>query len=1057
MILADYKLSTCGFRFYHNEQIVESITNEQYWGNLPGHHLEIRSLISNNISTFNKGVLEIPTHIIYASLSDIRTPLEEDDDKLLSKDLLAFLEIPKVMNGRLELKSRFSFSSKQFEIQSKYFPDPNHDHYLTDHTSPLIQLSDGSSRLMGLEEVLALQLINDHFSTLPHSQEENFTLGGKLRELSKYGNIELNEGRLARDDIEIVDNIRPVFSQSPDGGVDLSLDIDSGNANELEQAVSESTDYQNTFSVVKDDPLERKRFILSDDAKEAIQTYKRKNHFTREEKRELLNNPSESLPGFDLSDYGDRVIGFGLLYAPTVSPIEGDDRQKWAIDLTSIEPETVGEEKSTPSIDPIQIPIDEHNAEHLLTLVKEAKAKGEDSFIYEGKEILITEPLLKGIKAELPMQQAMALLIESNIDEIKYSELADDLLKHEIPIEYEVDIPASFKKTEILHNYQYNGIGWFDWISSKSSPGCLLADDMGMGKTWQVAAFLAKRAESMNLTPTLLVLPPILIDNWKEELEEVFPTASFFHAKGKIDESDLDTIRNTDITAITYQTQLKSQQQLGKIEFKNIICDEAQHIKNPAAARTQAALAMQGQFKIALTATPIENTISELWSILDFSVPGYLPPLREFNKKYGGKSESDDDYSENISELSTILEPIVLRRLKETFLRDELPKKHEHYEECYIDELQIRLQNKIQSTYQEGETIQKFFKYFRDIVMALTNPELLNNEYGILFPTDYESPKQKKVFDLLETAKSCNEKCLIFADRHIVQEKLKLVIENKYGITVNIINSKTPKVKRDLFTKAFGKNATKEEFEVLILSPRCAGFGLNLVGANHVIHYLRNFNPAVENQATDRVYRIGQNKPVSVYYLIGCMKDTDDSTVEQKLHNLIERKRHLLKNYLTASSAGKIKVRDLANSMGTELSGVIIDEVDLLKPLPFESFTAELFTEMGYSTQLTPINDFGADVVAIGHASEPNALIQCKKKEDYSKGTISNTAVQEVISARATYEKEHQIEFNRLILITNGYPSKPARIQAKTSDVEIIDRNALISLLQQYPIELQLD
>ncbi|MEW6216038.1 MAG: DEAD/DEAH box helicase, partial [Nitrospirota bacterium] len=344
------------------------------------------------------------------------------------------------------------------------------------------------------------------------------------------------------------------------------------------------------------------------------------------------------------------------------------------------------------------------------------------------------------------------------------------------------------------------------------------------------------------------------------------------------------------------------------MHFKVIICDEAQYIKNPASVRAQAVLAMNSDYRIASTATPIENSISELWSILDYSNPGYLPSLKEFNKKYGERRVSDEVFKKIVEDLRTQLETIVLRRTKEDRLKDELPTKNVITQWCDIDEKQINLYRRICDDYGDNGSISNFLHHFQMLVMALTNPELLDGLYGIAFPTDYISPKLQKTLDLLHDIKRREEKTLIFADRKSVQSKLRDVIKAQYDIKPNVINGDTPDTLRRNYISRFGPDAGGESgFDVLILSPQCAGLGLNLVNANHVIHYLRSFNPAVENQATDRVYRIGQNRPVSVHVLVARTSDPElKFTVEQKLDDMIKRKQDLLKDYLFASRINRI-------------------------------------------------------------------------------------------------------------------------------------------------------
>ena len=349
-----------------------------------------------------------------------------------------------------------------------------------------------------------------------------------------------------------------------------------------------------------------------------------------------------------------------------------------------------------------------------------------------------------------------------------------------------------------------------------------------------------------------------------------------------------------------------------------------------------------------------------------------------------------------------------------------------------------------------------FLHFFQLMVVALSNPELLNGQFGIKFPEDYISPKVSATIRLLTTIKENGEKALIFADRKHIQLKLREKITEVFGIVPNIINSNTSTNLRDQYTSPFRPDGVdKEGFDVLILSPRCAGFGLNLVKANHVIHYLRSFNPAVENQATDRIYRIGQTKPVSVHMLVSVSNHPDlQYTLEEKLDELIQRKQELLKDYLYSSRVGRVTEEEIAKELGFDSPGMAINDVDNLDPREFEAFIAELFRKEGFQTSLTPNNDYGADCIAVGHDSLPNSLIQCKKKKIGSKGKIGNNAIQEIVGAKPIYDREKQVSFDSLIVATNGYFTDQAKIQARSCNVELLDRHYLIKELSETKIFL---
>lgn len=1049
MILKNFDFRTLSVSFYENDKLVDNF-DHSHWNNNPGIKYEILSLIDTGAVKKTDSGISIPVEMIYDSIEAESTSIEDiEQSNLLSPKLVNFLEIPQIGTGIVKLESKLSFRSKNFDIIHQY--QIKDDQQKVPITEPVVTI-DGQSYLLSRVQCQACHLVDEHRLQEMNEQEDNFRLGAKLKRLTSLGKIEIVGGRLLKEEIEDISSIRPRFTPTEDGGIDLGFDLESGNNEEFEDLVRSSPDFQEIL-YSKGTGTERKRYVLNEESKAALDSFRRKSHFSRNEKKLLLDDPKEYLKGFNLDDYGERVVGLGILYAPKVSVFKDEDGTEWInLEILPLTPET-DEETDTPS--PIPIEINSENAQKIKELIEESKIQENNTILFEEQEIIITPELEEAVDKIINKAKSndrIGLITKSNVDDITYSEGTDETIAP--PGQFQINLPSTFSDEFTLKEFQEYGFGWLNWVRNAEYSGCLLADDMGMGKTIQICALLSLLKQQNQLKTSLLVLPPILKDEWSKELKKFIPSITCKEITGNISESQIESLIENDIIIVSYHTLLKIQDIVGKIKFKMIVCDEVQFIKNPASARSQAVLAMQGQFKIASTATPIENSISELWAILDYSNPGYLLPLKQFNKKYGDKSISDDEFEKNIDELREKLSPLVLRRLKNDYLSSELKEKNIESHLCMIDEKQIQLSEKVIQAYKIDNTISNFLHFFQIITLSLTNPELLNGDFGVFFPTDYVSPKLTKTLEILSNVKQNNEKALIFANRKAVQMKLSEAIESKFKIKVNIINGDTPTGLRKKYTSAFrpdGENSPG--FDVLILSPQCAGFGLNLVKANHVIHYLRGFNPAVENQATDRVYRIGQHKPVFVHNLIAA---TDESsllfTVDQKLDDMIRRKQDLLKDYLYASRASRISEEELSEELNLGNPGLSIDEVDLIEPLEFEVFTGALFDKMNYITSMTPTNDFGADCVAIGNSGQPNALIQCKKKTLGAKGLVGNTSVQEIVGAQKTYEQQYQSEFNDLIVITNGYFSDAAKMQASTNNVRLIGRVELSRLLNEITV-----
>lgn len=487
---------------------------------------------------------------------------------------------------------------------------------------------------------------------------------------------------------------------------------------------------------------------------------------------------------------------------------------------------------------------------------------------------------------ELKLSKSYALNIKDNEEDLEYTLNGEKLsdFKH-------FPTPDTLQAT--LFPHQIEGFQWICHLEEKRLGG-LLADDMGLGKTIQVISFLLYLKKAGRLKTTLIVLPIALIENWVEEIKKFAPdlAVSYYIHRGTNRLRSSDRIAEHDIVFTSYDTLKIDQLILGKIRFKNVICDEAQNVKSHSSQRSRALRTIQTDFRLAMTGTPVENTLEELWAIMDFVQPGELGSLKEFRKKF--IETSAYDY------LLECIKSNYLRRTKEEVLKDKLPEKH-LLEPIKVNSSSIQkdIARSMLVTKESGQTA---------IINILMRLRQLYGHPGVVIPqyetlTENQIPKLYELLKILDEVKSKNEKVLIFTEFRKIHSLLKRNIMQRYGISVPIIDGDTNN--RQLVVKMFNET---HGFGVMLLSPKAAGVGLTITSANHVIHYTRWWNPAVENQATDRAYRIGQKKDVYVYQIITSDQENfPQGTVEELMHELLESKRDLAENVIVPFNTKEIQ------------------------------------------------------------------------------------------------------------------------------------------------------
>lgn len=501
----------------------------------------------------------------------------------------------------------------------------------------------------------------------------------------------------------------------------------------------------------------------------------------------------------------------------------------------------------------------------------------------------------EGLEEEEPLQREDAVRLELELN--SYLQTFIDKLKHHdsIPL---CEPPAGLRGE--LRSYQVQGFSWLAFMR-RFGLGACLADDMGLGKTIQWIAYMLRiQEEEPEKVPSLLICPTSVMGNWQKELERFAPSLKVHlhygldRAKG---EGFAAAARQADVVITTYTLALKDREELRQIAWSSLCLDEAQNIKNPYAKQSVAIRKLQARHRIALTGTPIENHLTELWSIFDFLNPGYLGSLAHFRQTYILPIERTRD-KEWMQLVQRLVQPFLLRRMKsDPHIQLNLPEKHEAKVYVPLTAEQASLyEQTLQDLFAPIERMDERIDMLErraHILAALTKLKQVCNHPAMLRkegPAGWRperSGKLVRLLEMLEELRSEGERCLIFTQYAETGRLLQAVLERELGERVPFLYGGVPKKERDRMVEQFQEEsaAGAERASAFILSLKAGGTGLNLTAANHVFHYDRWWNPAVENQASDRAYRIGQTRNVQVHKLIalGTLEERIDDMIEQKL------------------------------------------------------------------------------------------------------------------------------------------------------------------------------
>ena len=561
------------------------------------------------------------------------------------------------------------------------------------------------------------------------------------------------------------------------------------------------------------------------------------------------------------------------------------------------------------------------------------KKSGDNTFIYKGQAIPVNDQVisdLKNIKNKIIREaeeltpksdrsttdnkklSRLVAVIKDNID----TKIYEPKIKNR-PDSIKKGIPIGLKDKFDKYPHQKEGLLWLQESFNRGVPGVLLSDDMGLGKTFQALSFLHWYKKNVkDKKPVLIVAPTGLLKNWQNEhnihLSICGGLGKKYKAYGRSFRAErknpvlsvIEEMKRSDWVLTTYEAVRDHHKEYFiKISWGVIIFDEIQKIKNPNALMTDASKALDSDFSIGLTGTPVENSFIDLWCIADCLYPKILGLLKNFHEKYIQRpKESAGQEIQN--QLFNKRPPFILRRMKKDILKD-LPKrkviiKEENMsngqKDAYSEIIRKAKNREYSNSLQALQLLKRFSIYVQDCFEG-SDEEFIQS-----------GAKLRALFDILEEINRKNEKVLICIVDKRLQMKIKAICDARWNLKVSVINGDMIGDRREQTVENFGNT---DGFNIMIISPRAGGVGLNIVSANHIIHLERWWNPAVEDQSNDRIFRIGQRRPVFVYYPLAVHPDYKTESFDIVLHNLLDRKRRIREKVLIPSEPDKYETNEL--------------------------------------------------------------------------------------------------------------------------------------------------
>ena len=882
------------------------------------YYLPLATLVDNGYAYASKEGCLLPYENIY---------LLDEDERIL-------LGIPQPYDKAMRLVGTSMLNLSDFEYKVEFLTYVPDGELIVCERGGNILVKGRDKYLLNEAQYALLNRVDAFNSTLEEDKTTDYNLRcfAEIKALAEQAGCQL-DSYLENENVYAPERIKIEIGRDDEGfTVEPAVDIEEND--KFQTYFDKMRKVQAQYPVQRENG-ERVRIVLNKEQKENLHYLKEQcgKHKTREEIQKMIEQPTEYFDpnAFDLSElYSDRVIEIGV-YKPKFYPFICPYKSCW-IAGASVETPQNGTTKVTIN--------NEEELEKLKREIQSAKENKKGIVEYNNTQLDIEDAMFLAQTAEKqlkdPSQPAKVesengnearnvLIIEENAEELGFAVKERTIEKGD---KYTLFTDPFLQEGFSLKDHQKEGVAWLQHLYKSKASGCLMADDMGLGKTLQILYFIDWHSRKYaNHKPYLIVAPISLLENWKNEYERFFMQPrmkiNMLTSKDvtrKFDKSIVDKMQKMDIILTNYESLRISQLNFCAVEFAVVALDEAQKIKSPGTLVTNAAKALKCNFKIAMTGTPVENSLLDLWCIMDFCVPGLLGNAKAFAAQYQNPlKKEDNDIVALGNEVHDKLGVYFMRRLKKDAAKD-LPDKIELKEKVLMPPVQKEAYASVVNDYTSGiqPNMLVTIMHLREVSEHpyLYDSTLLNHETDEIVDT---SARLQATIKFLDEIKKKEEKVIIFVERKETQKMLQKLCLKRYGIIAKIINGDTPSiVKRNMPNKQSRQSSIDEfqavdGFNVIIMSPVAAGMGLNVTAANHVIHYSRHWNPAKENQATDRAYRIGQTKDVFVYYPMAVR--TDIKSFDETLDALLSRKTSLATSTIFPTERVEVKQEELGQML----------------------------------------------------------------------------------------------------------------------------------------------
>lgn len=985
----------------------------------------------------------------YSSTHNIELPVSALMDQFDGQEtyLQNLLELPPLFNGGIHLESHGLLSDDNYKLNYNWINDngrpiiqserrgmfiliggkkyllPWHAWKMAENIDVIQESIENSesmySRLKFHEELKSLK------NLLPDKERSKFS------ENASIANLKLHYANAFR--IEAIPDdysfkIRPVLLKRRESQI--------GDSSVYENILppSEQAKYADNFS--KSTQLlpyyslgVGKYLIINDQLNNALSVVHKIQHASPEERLNFLKNPkgaiAESLDGIiDESDldqiFSDRVVGIGE-WNTKVIPWVQIPPSDWIDGKSPNLPKgiDIGGQK-------IQL-VSQQETQDLLKKVENAQQSGLLFIEHDGISIPVTDSTRAAIAKLIPRKPVKTKVqeqvgentdaIESRITQTPVMLVKENLESVEFAVHREQrnqfpstrGIPNSVRTTPKEHQEEA-----FDWLCAhykSGSRGVLLADDMGLGKTFQSLMFFSWLREGIENgelpdKPLLIVAPTGLLKNWEAEIERHL-IRDLGHLEG-VYGSGLNALRcgqalnttklqNAGLVLTTYDTLTRYQTSFGVVSFTAVIFDEMQKLKNPGIQNYTAACGLNCDFWIGMTGTPVENRLCDLWAICDVLQPGMLGSIKDFSNKYEKTMlDVDEDRRQSIlielqnglTRPSSDAPAFMLRRMKHEKLPG-LPPKNFHEYPTLMSSEQMRAYDEVRDSVvnadnQKGVMLEALHKLR---AYSLHHDYKRQQQYANDDAFILGSARLQACFKILDEIYQKREKALIFIEYNDWHRPdfLSNIIKSRYSLkqlpmVINgQVNSKTRQERVEEFQKE------RDVFDVMLLSPRAGGVGLTLTAANHIIHLTRWWNPAIEDQANDRVYRIGQERSVHIYYPMAIHPDYPNTCFDYNLHQLLQKKRMMSEQVLITlpNEDGSLETLMSETFNAGRIFNMDLKDSYSITAEHFEPYILERLqkfaSQHGFVARPTPESwDGGADIVIETIDGQTVALIQCK-------------------------------------------------------------------------------